>query len=213
MPLFLKKNDLGTTIALWQITEPEAWFLAGLELTVRETEQLAGIKGRKRVEWLAVRYLTHELSGMASRSPILKDDSGKPYLAHEGLHLSISHSGEIAAAMLAQLPVGIDIQRPVEKIERIAHKFLRPEEAASLSTTHRLLHLHVYWGAKEVLYKAYGRRELDFRAHIAVKPFHFEPDGGGVTGKVEKEGFVAQYDLRYELVEGYVLVYGVERSF
>lgn len=213
MPLFLKKNDLGAAIALWQITEPEAWFLANLALTAREEAQLAGIKGRKRTEWLAVRYLTHELSGMASRSPILKDDSGKPYLAHEGLHLSISHSGELAAALLAQLPAGIDIQRPVNKIERIAHKFLRPEEDASLSTTHRLLHLHVYWGAKEALYKAYGRRELDFRGHIAITPFHFEPEGGVFSGKVEKEGFTAQYDLRYEVVEGYVLVYGVERSF
>lgn len=212
MPLFLKKNDLGATIALWQITEPEAWFLAGLELTVRETEQLADIKGRKRLEWLAVRYLTHELSGMAARSPILKDDSGKPYLEHEGLHLSISHSREMAAAMLAPLPAGIDIQRPVEKIERIAHKFLRPEEDASLSITHRLLHLHVYWGAKEALYKAYGRRELDFRAHIAIAPFHFDPEGGSFSGKVEKEGFFAQYDLRYEVVEGYVLVYGVEKA-
>ncbi len=212
MPLFLKKNDLGATIALWQIAEPEAWFLANLELTVPEMAQLTGIKGRKRVEWLAVRYLTHELSGMAARSPILKDDSGKPYLAHEGLHLSISHSGEMAAAMLAPLPAGIDIQRPVEKIERIAHKFLRPEEAACLSREHHLLHLHVYWGAKEVLYKAYGRRELDFRGHIAIAPFHFELSGGTFTGKVEKEGFVAQYDLRYEVVEGYVLVYGIEQN-
>lgn len=212
MPLFLKKNDLSATIALWQVAESEAWFLANLALTMQEMEQLAGIKGRKRVEWLAVRYLTHELSGMASRSPILKDDSGKPYLAHEGLHLSISHSGELAAAMLAPLPAGIDIQRPVEKIERIAHKFLRPEEDASLSTTHRLLHLHVYWGAKEALYKAYGRRELDFRGHIAIAPFHFDPEGGAFVGKVEKEGFFARYDLRYEVVEGYVLVYGVEQT-
>jgi len=210
MPLFLKKNDLGATLALWRITEPEAWFLAGLELTVREMEQLAGIKGRKRVEWLAVRYLTHELSGMAARSPILKDSCGKPYLAQQGLHLSISHSGELAAAMLAQLPAGIDIQRPVEKIERIAHKFLRPEEDACLSKTHRLLHLHVYWGAKEALYKAYGRRELDFRAHIAIEPFHFDPEGGAFAGKVEKDTFAAQYNLRYEVVQGYVLVYGVE---
>jgi len=210
MPLFLKKNDLGATVAIWKITEPEEWFLANLALTAQEAEQLAGIKGRKRLEWLAVRYLTHELSGMALRSPILKDDSGKPYLAHEGLHLSISHSGEMAAAILAPLPAGIDIQRPVEKIERIAHKFLRPEEDASLSTTHRLLHLHVYWGAKEALYKAYGRRELDFRVYMAIEPFQFEPDGGAFKGKVEKEGFVAYYDLRYEVVGSYVLVYGVE---
>ncbi|NUO01260.1 MAG: 4'-phosphopantetheinyl transferase superfamily protein [Saprospiraceae bacterium] len=211
MPLFLKKNDLGATVAIWKIVEPEDWFLANLGLTARELKQLADIKGRKRVEWLAVRYLTHELSGLALRSPILKDDSGKPYLAHDGLHLSISHSGEMAAAALASLPVGIDIQRPVDKIERIAHKFLRPEEAVSLSLEHRLLHLHVYWGAKETLYKAYGRRELDFRAHIVTGPFAFDPEGGTFTGKVEKEGFIAHYELRYEILEGYVLVYGVER--
>ncbi len=212
MPLFLKKNVFDASIAIWQIVEPEAWFLEGLTLAASELEQLESIKGRKRLEWLAVRYLTHELSGMTSRIPILKDNSGKPYLAHEGLHLSISHSHEMAAAMLAQLPVGIDIQWPVEKIERIAHKFLRPEEDASLSHTHRLLHLHAYWGAKETLYKAYGRRELDFRAHIAIEPFDFMTEGGNISGKVEKGSFAAQYDLRYEMAGSYVLVYGIEQD-
>lgn len=210
MPLFLKKNDLGARLAVWRIEESEDWFMLNLELTEQELAQLALIKGRKRVEWLAVRYLTHDLSGMASRSPILKDDMGKPYLSHEGLHLSISHSGDLAAAMLAPLPAGIDIQYPVGKIERIAHKFLRAEEAASLSEAHRLEHLHVYWGAKEVLYKAYGRRALDFRAHIFIEPFEFEASGGTASGKVEKDGFRALYDLRYEIVEGDILVYGVE---
>ncbi len=212
MPLFLKKNDLGAAIAIWRIGEPETWFLDNLALTAGEMKQLDAIKGKKRLEWLAVRYLTHALTELDTRLPILKDDSGKPYLAHDGLHLSISHSGDLAAAMLAPLPVGIDIQRPVEKIERIAYKFLRPEEDASLHPDHRLLQLHVYWGAKDTLYKAYGRRELDFRAHIAITPFVFKPEGGIFTGRVEKEDFAAQYALRYELVEGYVLVYGIEKA-
>ena len=85
---------------------------------------------------------------------------------------------------------------------------MRPEEMESLEASTRLEQLHVYWGAKESLYKAYGRRLLDFREHIAITPFAFKASGGEIYGRIRKDQFAANYQLQYELMGNYILVYG-----
>ena len=117
----------------------------------------------------------------------------------------------MAAVIAAPKPVGIDIQQVVEKIERIAHKFMRPEETASLQTATELEHLHVYWGAKEALYKAYGRKLLDFKKHIHITPFDYDVTIGQCEGYVIKDDFKAFYQLKYRKVDDYILVYGQEK--
>lgn len=197
-------------LGLWRITEPEDELAPALDLSPEEEEQLARMKGHRRIEWLAVRRLVHDMSGRFERMHFVKDKHGKPHLQHHDWHMSISHSRTICAAIVSPLPVGIDIQQIVPKIERIAHKFMRPEEMASLQPDTRLLHLHVYWGAKEALYKAYGRRQLDFREHIHIAPFAFAKNEGSFTGEVKKGLVHERYRLRYHLEgEDYVLVYGV----
>lgn len=211
MPLFLhQKLDIEGELGIWTVTESEDWFRERLTLGTTEQTQLDTIKGRKRLDWLAVRYLVHQMSGRKKRGIFLKDEFGKPHLENSSYQISISHSGSMAAAIAAPISVGIDIQNLVGKIERIAHKYMRDEEMLSLRDLTRLQHLHVYWGAKEALYKAYGRKKLDFRQHILIDPFSFDEKGGIFTGIVQKEAFNATYELRYQLVEDYILVYGWE---
>jgi phosphopantetheinyl transferase (holo-ACP synthase) len=88
----------------------------------------------------------------------------------------------------------------------LAHKFLRPEELVSLKPATRLEHLHVYWGAKEALYKAHGRRQLDFRQDILMEPFDYQPIGS-TTGRVCKDGFDEKFDVFFEKMGEYVLVW------
>lgn len=197
-------------IGLWRIEESESFFLEQLQLEASEALQLSRIQGKKRLEWLAVRQLVHRMSGSAERIPFLKDTWGKPHLRDAGMEVSISHSGNLAAAILAPVSVGIDIQLPVEKITRIGPRFLSPEELASVSAGNEIMHLHVFWGAKESLYKAYGRRELDFCAHIRIHPFTYDPDGGRCHGEIRKEDQVVHYDIHYRIEEGAMLVYALE---
>ena len=82
--------------------------------------------------------------------------------------ISISHSRELTSVMASPRLVGVDIQKLVGKIDRIASKFMTGVEMECLDEKYRLEHLHVFWGAKEALYKAYGRKQLDFRQHIFV---------------------------------------------
>ncbi len=209
MPLILKKEIANQThIALWNIVEDEHFFTEKMTLTESETKRLGQIKGGRRLEWLAGRWLIHEMSGATERLVCEADKYGKPHLTNSPLEMSLSHSNEVAAAILAPQSVGIDVQKLVAKIERIAHKYMREPESASLDK-HRIEHLHIYWGAKEALYKAYGRRELDFRKHILIEPFDYQ-ENGMTTGRVAKGDFEANYRIYFEKMGEYILVYAVE---
>ena len=209
MPLFLHKYLQPTgEIGIWKIQEEESFFIERLALGEQEASQLAAIKGEgRRLEWLAARKLVHVMSGRSERGAFLKDQYGKPYLADSLYHISISHSHGYAAAIAAPCPVGVDIQLQVPKIERIAHKYLRSEEMDSIGGANRIAHLHAYWGAKEALYKAYGRRELDFCKHILIDPFSFDVNGDTVQGRVWKGDFDEHYQIKYEMLGKYILVY------
>jgi 4'-phosphopantetheinyl transferase len=213
MPLhFHKKISNQGEVGLWKIEEDEIFFLEQLQLEQEEEQYIADIKGHRRLEWLASRFLLHKMSGRTKRSACIKDDNGKPFLVDSLFDISLSHSREFAAVIAAPQAVGIDIQKVVDKIDRIAHKFMRDEETESLQEATRLEHLHVYWGAKEALYKAYGRRQLDFKEHIFITPFEYDLADGTFSGYYHKGEEYKAFDLKYELVErDYVLVYGMER--
>ena len=197
-------------LGLWKIEEDEFFFLRQMSMSKVEKEQLDKIKGHRRLEWLASRWLLHKMSGRKYRAACLKDEFGKPYLQNSLFEISISHSHGIAAVIAAPVLVGIDIQKIVEKINRIAHKFMRPIENENLIDETKLSHLHVYWGAKEALYKAYGRRALDFKQHIHIEPFEFTNQGGQFVGKIIKDEYFASFQLWYELIDDFVLVYAKE---
>ena len=211
MAMFYKKNNPPDfEIGIWDITEPEAWFLERLPLNDAEQKQLANIKGHRRLEWLASRYLMSEMLG-AKSGALTKDEFGKPFLAHLPLFISLSHSHGLAAAIIAKPVCGIDIQKLVPKIDRIAHRVLRPEELDSLEAETRMEHLHVYWGAKESLYKAYGRRELDFCTHIQVEPFSFDLERGYCEGRVVKNNYDEAFYIHYQMIGSFVLVYVLKK--
>lgn len=195
-------------LGLWQIEESEDWFLERLQLFPKEQAQLAKIKGHRRIEWLAARQLVHQMSGRQDRAAFVKDEFGKPHLEDAEWEISISHSRDISAAIAAPVAVGIDVQKVVPKISRIIPKFMNTAEQANLDAVHHILHAHVYWGAKEALYKAYGRRALDLCTHIRLHPFSFHIDQGTCYGTIQKEAYQQNFQIRYQLLpEDYMLVY------
>ena len=212
MPLYIHKNiQPEGELGLWKIAESEIFFWQKMQFTEEEEEQISQIKGGgRRLEWLSVRYLLHIMSGREKRGTVLKDEMGKPYLENSKYQISISHSNGIAAAIASPNLVGIDIQKIVSKIGRIAHKYMRDVEMDSLHPITRIPHLHVYWGAKEALYKAYGRKKLDFKDHILIEPFDLDFSDGKCKGKVLKGDYEKDFDVFYELYENYVLVYAQE---
>ena len=212
MPLLFHEHiDPGIQLGVWEVTEDERWFLRQLLLYPGELRQLSLIKGPKRLEWLGVRHLVHEMSGRIKRGAFLKDQYGKPYLEHSAYHVSISHSEGMAAAVASLKRNGVDIQKIVPKLESIAVRVMRSEELSCVEEDTRLEHLHVLWGAKECLYKAYGRKQLDFRQNILIAPFSYNSHGGSCEGIVRKDNVEMHFELIYRKEkEDYMLVYAVE---
>lgn len=211
MPIYLQKDiPPAGEVGLWDITETETFFRKELSLDAAEEQRLAQIHSRRRKEWMAGRLLLHQMSGRPQRMPAPPDEQGKPQLPDSEYDISLSHSGRFAAVIAAPMLVGIDIQEIVPKMERIQHKFMTPADLAGLSQTHYLAHLHVHWGAKEALYKAYGKRKLEFRKHIVIHPFNFDVTFGHCSGYVEKDNIYLPFNIHYQTIENYMLVYAIQ---
>ena len=208
MPLFFEQNtEHQGVLGIWRIREDEAYFRKRLKLTHDEKEVLSKIKGSgRRVEWLAVRYLLHHLSGRLDRAAVIKDEYGKPFIPDSDYHISISHSHEMAAVLASPISCGVDIQYPVEKIRRLVPKFCSPEEVKETKKKNALQTMHVIWGAKECIYKAYGRREVDYKSHIAIPQASQLMIRPG-TGTLIKNKVNREYEIRTKLVLDYVLTY------
>ncbi|MEZ4956564.1 MAG: 4'-phosphopantetheinyl transferase superfamily protein [Saprospiraceae bacterium] len=213
MPLWKEQEwEHGHQWAVWKIEEDEKFFFDHLVLHESESAEVAQLKGRRRLEWLASRYLVHLMVSDEpdwDRIPLLKDEFGKPHLDDHELYVSFSHSYDFVAVILGRMTVGIDIQKFVPKITALERKFMREEESVSLGKMSRLEHLHIYWGAKEALYKCYGRRQLDFKQHILVEPFAYQ-ESGKTSGTVSKNGFHQTYDIFFEKSDNYFLVHALE---
>ncbi|MEM9837471.1 MAG: 4'-phosphopantetheinyl transferase superfamily protein [Bacteroidota bacterium] len=212
--LIPSENDLDGEVGLWRIEEEEAQLQAGLWLSPEEHQQLALIKGQgRRREFLAARQLLHQMSGRASRGALAKDHFGKPHLIDSDYHISISHTQGLSAAIAHPNCCGIDIQIFVPKISRIAPRFMGQTEWQQLNDDNRLTLQHLTWSAKEAMYKAYGKRELDFREHLFVDLAEVDSVAGQTAGWLKKGWLTLQFKLHYQIfAEQYMLVFAVETT-
>nr|WP_262923924.1 4'-phosphopantetheinyl transferase superfamily protein [Spirosoma liriopis] len=165
-------------------------------MTAPEQEDLAGINHpAQRVEWLACRVAVKSLveaQGLAYAG-LQKDEYGKPHLIGAPWHISLSHTGGWAAAVLHRTrPVGIDIEPIREQFRRVVPRVLSEDEISHAAGEPN--RLAVYWCAKEALYKLYGKRQLTFRDHLHVEPFADGDDH--LVGHVRLPDHEAQLTIR-----------------
>ena len=177
MPLFYQHTINQTTkLGIWKIEEDQKFFLIKVPLQQNITHP------HKRLQHLAGRFLLRYLFPDFPYEEILIADTRKPYLPNEQYHFSISHCGYYAAAIVSSTHrVGIDIEIPTTKIQRIAHKFIHENEKQFLDqlTAHnspltnqpltvnsRLL--TILWSAKESLFKWYSLGGVDFKENMQL---------------------------------------------
>ncbi|MFT5383434.1 MAG: 4'-phosphopantetheinyl transferase, partial [Saprospiraceae bacterium] len=114
MPLIFHRNLRSTgELGLWKIEEEEDFFMDKLTLLPLELDLINATKGHRKLEWLASRWLLHQMSGRDIRGACLKNEFGKPYLENSFFEISISHSRELVSVIAAPQAVGIDIQKLV----------------------------------------------------------------------------------------------------
>ncbi|MBP8033486.1 MAG: 4'-phosphopantetheinyl transferase superfamily protein [Bacteroidia bacterium] len=165
------------------------------------------LSAKREIETKGKEYLAKKLLG--DNCIIAYDDKGKPYLSNESRHISISHSHDKLAIIINEKEsTGIDIELIRDKVLKIKHKFLTNEEL--LEVNDDVEKMLIYWAAKETLYKIYGLKEVDFIAHLFVKPFT-KHKLGTIIGNINLPNFKESFELNYQLIEDYVLVYASKK--
>lgn len=160
---------------------------------------LKDLSPRKQAEWLASRELLSEIAGLPTHTSCLYDEYGKPYLRGSDRHISVSHSESWNAAMVSDKPCGVDIQVYTPTVERIAVRFLSDREIQQAAhAKDKLRHLHLLWGAKECIYKAYGKRQLRFSEHIFIR-FMDAARGSGI-GEIVMDDLHLSYEIWYRML-------------
>lgn len=180
MPIvFNRKIDDQTILAVWKIEETEEQLLASLQLKQHELDVIASLSnGKRALHWLGTRVLLRTMLNTADYIDCRMDDHGKPYLVNSDTHISLSHSYDYAAVIVGKdKKVGVDIELIKHKIKSIKHKFLSDVELAQKQIGDNTDGLYVSWCAKEAIYKWHGKKGLEFKQHIHIKPFKLKKEG------------------------------------
>jgi 4'-phosphopantetheinyl transferase len=205
---YKKQIDNDTEFAIWKIEEKADDLYNQLQLNEQEkayVEQLS--HGKRNLHWLGTRVLLRKMLNTDEYIDCQVDEHGKPYLVDLPYHISLSHSFDYAAVMISKKrPVGIDIEQIKEKVERIAHKFMRPAEMAFINDQQKIQQLYVCWCAKEAVYKCYGQKEVSFADNISLKPFNFDKEGN-VSAHLNKGAVSLDYRVDYLQYEDYMIGY------
>lgn len=125
-------------------------------ITAREGENRREAERRTITALAQILFPSSKIGHRASGAPslILPGGGSRPWI-------SVSHSRSLAALAVSDRPVGIDIEAPSPKLERVAERFLSPEELASIPNLLRA------WTAKEAAFKACPEASLITDFHLA----------------------------------------------
>ncbi|MFM6975727.1 MAG: 4'-phosphopantetheinyl transferase family protein [Sphingobacteriaceae bacterium] len=209
MGLSYQKNiDQNTSFAVWKIEETEQELYAQLQLDEREKAYFETLQHNKRsIHWLSTRVLLRKMLQTDEYIDCQVDEHGKPYLVNFPHHISLSHSYDYAAVMISEKKlVGIDIELIKPKIERLADKFLSPQEMAFIHPAQAVNHLYVCWCAKEAIYKLQGRGNVSFKEHIHLQPFSYR-DAGQLHAELKLENKHWPLEVHFEKFGDYMLGY------
>lgn len=207
MPLYKTITvSSSTTVYIWKIEEDITTLSRNIKLTDYCQNRLQGMKSELHQRgFMSIRHLLAEAG--YTDFDLYYNKNGKPHL-HDGKHISITHSYTFTAIIVSDQPVGIDIEKQRDKILRIAHKFTPIEEYNTLANHEALVSkLTVVWGAKESLYKIYGKKKLRFLHHIYIKDFSFIDTK--TTGVIKYKGHVSTHSIHFFEFDGFTCVYAI----
>lgn len=198
------------TLGLWDLQESveELLCLSGIDEQILLGKNMKSVQRQK--EWLTSRYLVHQLTD--GQYPILyaKDEHGKPYLPNSSSYISVSHSKDKLAVVHSPYAIGVDVQHHTDKMLRVARKFVSEDEFAYIPDAVALPSYHVLWGAKEAMYKAYGKKGVIFKRDMFVAPFEWQESVFYTKGWLDMSPIKMYFDIRVEYRGNYYLIIAKE---
>ena len=182
--IFQKTGVNGCVIYVWEVLSPWNELIKSPLFNEEEKNSCLLFKSDKRkTEYLAARLALKTLFNKDTK--LEHHSSGQPYIK-EKRHLSISHSNNYLAVSLSEEPVGIDIEKPSDKLRHVVQRILSGKENIAFQKNSNLENACRLWSAKEAVFKCIGRREINYRddiqitdleegrAHYLNKPFLIE---------------------------------------
>ena len=152
MPLLFTETIGDAVLGVWSMLETAEQLLPMIDLCDADKAVYEKFGNEKRrTEWLTTRVLLREL--LNTGATIGHDADGKPYLIDSDDFISISHSKNMVAVMVAKQNLGIDIEQITPRTTKVRHKFLTGNELDWCKTDieHTLV-----WTVKEAAYKLIG---------------------------------------------------------
>lgn len=209
MPLFKTiKPNKHTTIYVWKIEESFSDLYKNMPLNENSEKRMLSMKSELHQRgFLSVRHLLKEAG--YTDFDLYYNGNGKPHLT-DGKQISITHSFTFSAIAISDDEVGIDIEKNREKIKIIQHKFVNFESGFIDKDDDYLEQLTVIWGAKESLYKIYPFGGLTFKNDIDINSFQIADKK--TTGYIKVEGWDKNYDIGFQQINGFTLVYALAPS-
>lgn len=155
-------------LAVWKIEEQASFFEDAIAYAPQS------VHPGRRLQQLATRFLLKQLNHDFPIDTIVINESGKPFLPGQELQFNLTHTTDLAAAIISDLKaVGIDAEKIDQRVLKIEHKFLNSEERKSLTSLteiEKISRLTLYWTIKEAVYKWWGRGAIDFANDILIEP-------------------------------------------
>tara|TARA_B100000287_G_C20472486_1_gene717824 strand:+ start:163 stop:741 length:579 start_codon:yes stop_codon:yes gene_type:complete len=179
----------GYSIAIWKETETLKELL-NLNTDIK-AYNIASNKRKK--EYITVRLL---LKNVLPNAQISYNEYGGPEL-DQNKHISISHSKGLTAIMIADMPIGIDIEKISAKSLKISGKFILEKSHLPLTKEKTTL----IWCCKEAIYKLHVTGKIDFK-DILIDPFTIQ-NAGTIQAKFKD----ITYSLTYKRISNHFLVY------
>ena len=198
-----------TKVLIWKLEESVLDLKKGILLSDTSLARLESMKSELHQKgFLSIRQLL-KVAGYTDFD-VVYDNYGKPHLK-DGKFISITHSYIFTGIIISEkVPVGIDIEKQREKIVKIAHKFTPFEAYKTIANVDALIRkLTIVWGAKESLYKIYGKKKLLFLHHIFIDDFKFETKK--TTGEIIFNGKPSSYHIHFLEFEGFTCVYAYSK--
>jgi len=154
------------------VSKQEFENLAGVGIVswmrIEDVKPGANSSQSKEVQKEAMDLLIKETMG--SGYAMEYDVYGKPWSVNKPGFISLSHSANwVAFCFHPNQPMGIDVETTRPQLAKVAPRILHQSELSILENCpDKQRTLQLFWGGKEALYKAYGKKNLEFSTQLLL---------------------------------------------
>lgn len=169
MPLLCSITSAGACTYVWRLTESLPNLRTGILLPEEHQKRLqkVSLEGRLRQQY-ALFHLLGQLQ--IPLKDLYYTPQGKPMLRQRG-EISVSHTLDYIAVSLAEVPVGVDMEKPQRRMLSLYPKFTQKIVGGSFSEAQLMEYYTRIWTIKEAVYKSSGYVGVNFKQDMHVQPF------------------------------------------